>query len=245
MGKLHELLAVEGDLKSKAQHALAEAKGLFSSGAGKFVGQIRRYHPMDDGGERLPDESTRLATGVESELEDMIPAVSAWFDASVQKEVTNQSTSADLVVNGVTIAKGLPATALLNLEGKLAELKAVYMAVPITDPSEKWSKDPNLGFYVSDTRETRRTKKVTKPVVLYEATKEHPAQVQAIQEDVPVGTWLTTIHSGQISALDKAKMLNRVDELLIAVKSARQRANDIEVKDVHVGNAIFQYIHAE
>jgi len=243
MGKLHELLAVESDLKAKAQHALAQVKGLFTTGQGKFVGQVRKYQPFNDDGERLPDEITVLATSVDNELETVKAAVSQWLDASLQKEVTNQGTSADVIVNGVKILTELPATALLNLEGKLAEIRQLYQSIPTNDPAERWNKDAQLGHYVSEVRETRRTKKVQKVLIKYEATKEHPAQTEAYAEDIPVGTWSTTIHSGQVSPTEKNTRLERLDALIMAVKKARQRANDIEIKDVHAGEILFKYIN--
>ena len=45
MGKLHELLAVEADLKAKAQSAIARIKHLFGEGQGRLVGQSRTYSP--------------------------------------------------------------------------------------------------------------------------------------------------------------------------------------------------------
>ena len=207
------------------------------------MGRVRKYQPLNDDGERLPDEITALATAVDNELESVKKAVSQWIDASIQKEVTNQGTSADVVIDGVALLKGLPATALLNLEGKLAEIRQVYQAIPTNDSSERWNKDAQLGYYTSETREARRTKKVPKVLVKYEATKEHPAQTEVFTEDVPVGTWSMTIHSGQLSPTEKYERLERFDALIMAVKAARQRANDIEVKDVHVGDVLFKYIN--
>lgn len=61
--------------------------------------------------------------------------------------------------------------------------------------------------------------------MLFPATEQHPAQTQLITEDVFVGTWSTIKISGAISHNDKQKLLDRVEELIIAVKSAREEAN--------------------
>ena len=185
MGKLHELLAVEADLKAQAQQALAKVKNLFQDGTGKLVGQVRTYEPLFEGGEPHSPEITVLATTIANELDALRGPLVAWINAAVTKEVTNQKTSAHIVLDGDGDfdAENLPAKALLNLESKLAELRQVIVAIPTNDPSETWGFDTQLEHYVSAPRVTYRTKKVPKAVVMYEATKEHPAQVQAFTED--------------------------------------------------------------
>jgi hypothetical protein len=136
----------------------------------------------------------------------------------------------------------LPATALLNLESKLTEIRTVFASIPTLDPSERWEWDAGREHYVSKDRETNITKKVTKVLVMYEATVEHPAQTQPYNEDVKTGTRTTTLYSGLPSISEKRQILDRIDKLLRAVKEARQRANSIEIKDVKVAEAIFNYI---
>jgi hypothetical protein len=45
-----------------------------------------------------------------------------------------------------------------------------------------------------------------------------------------------------LSPTEKAQMLDRLEALLVAVKKARQRANDITAEDVKVSAKIFGYI---
>jgi hypothetical protein len=83
---------------------------------------------------------------------------------------------------------------------------------------------------------------VPKNHVKYEATKEHPAQVEMYMEDVWVGTWTTTKFSGAIPAAVRNAMLERMRKLLDAVKTAREEANNLEVRPVKVGAALLGYI---
>ena len=245
MGKLHELIAVETDLKSEAVRLCTEVAELFTKATGKFVGQIRRYQPLAEDGEHLPDEVTELATTVNDQLQSLWVAYGRWIDATVQKEVTNMGTSAFVVVSGEVILKDLPATALLNLESKLATLRGVYVSIPTNDTTERWEWDSQQGVYVSVPKESRRTKKVPKSLVGYEATKEHPAQIQYYTEDVPEGTWTTFKRSGMLSPSQKRVILERLDELIRAVKTARQRANDTEASKVQVAQVIQDFLHRE
>lgn len=246
MGKLHELLAVEPDLKSEAQRLASKVKALFSEGKGRLIGQIRTYQPLEEGGEDFADEIAELATTVDSELLDWEVAFSGWLDAAIQKEVTNQRTGADVVMDdGTTLFEILPATALLNLEAKLVEIRQVFKQIPTNDPTESWSRDADLGCFVSRPRTTYKAKKTLRSHVKAEATKEHPAQVDVYTEDVRVGTWTTVIHSGMLTPVEKQNRLKRIDMLIRAVKQARQRANSIEITDIHLGKKLFAYIYRE
>lgn len=245
MGKLYELLAVELSLKKRAQQALSQIKGLFASGRGRFTGQIRHYEPLEEDGEELADEITILATSVDKELSELAVAFSPWLNVAVQKEITNAGTGANVIVGEEVVFEGLPAPALLNLEKKLDELKAVYSAIPTNDPAERWTYNGQQDCYVSPERVTYRGKKVPRSFVQCEATKEHPAQVTVYYEDIRVGTWRSTILSGMLSPQRKQQMLERIGFLAIAVKQARHRANAIDVVTDEIAPKVFEFIHRE
>jgi hypothetical protein len=243
MTKLHELVAVEPDLKTKGQRALSETSSLFATGQVRLAGQSRAYAPLQEDGERLPDEITELATTVKQELDRMATEYGSWIDVAVQKEISNGKTSADVVVNGKVILPNLPAPALLNLESKLASLREIYQAIPTLDPTEHWEYDTSQGCWVAQAHQTQRTKKVPRVMVKYEATKEHPAQTEMYTEDVPQGMWTTIKRSGAMSLTEKRELLTRLDTLIIAVKTARQRANDADAVLERYSGSIFQFIH--
>lgn len=244
MGKLHELLAVEPDLAGEAQRLLTQREKLFKEGEVRFKGIFRTYKPLEETGEDFEPEITKLATTVRQELEGCEQVLGAWIDASVQKEVTNTRTKADVVIDGQMILQGLPATALLNLEGKLAKFRKLYAAIPTIDPTRVWEWNKEHGAFVSSGI-TYRTQKVMKTHVEYEATPEHPAQVKTFRVDERAGTWTTTEHSGMLAPTDKWALLERLDKLIAAVKQARQRANTADVEDIHVGKEIFNFINGK
>jgi len=148
-------------------------------------------------------------------------------------------------IDGVTLLENMPATALLNLEAKLIEVRQTFNQIPTNDPTESWARDTDLGCFVSKPRTTYKTKKILRNHVKAEATKEHPAQVEVYTEDVRIGTWTTVIQSGMLTPAEKQDRLKRIDALARAVKQARQRANDIDVVDVHLGEKLFAYIYGE
>lgn len=244
MGILHELLAVEGDLKARAQEAAARLKSLFQNGQGNFLGQTIVYKPLEELGEQFPPQVTHVATTVDEELAIIGQHYENWIDAALQKEQTNQKTRATLVIGGATV--DLSATSLLNLEAKLLELRSMYKDIPTNDVTIPWRWDDATENFVSESPETRhRTKKVIRSHVAYEATDKHPAQVETYNEDMIVGFLTTTKQSGMITPADKRARMEKINSLLQAVKQARQRANNIEVQPINVGGIILAHINGE
>ena len=76
------------------------------------------------------------------------------------------------------------------------------------------------------------------------ATEKHPAQVKELMLDRPIGTVITQEWSSLITVSQKGDMLDRVEELLRAVKKARARANeiDLDVRQNKIGADLLKYI---
>jgi hypothetical protein len=242
MTKLYELLPVESDLRKESAEELKRVVALFAA-PGQLIGQNISYHKLMESEPDLSSEASEMATTVESELEDLWKVFGGFLDVTIQKENANVSTQADVMVDGQKFLEGLTAPALLNLEGRLEELRKAYEAVPTLDPSEHWNWDSNLNCFVSDVRGQFRTKKLLRNHVLAEATKEHPAQVQVYQEDVPSYKIEKQIFSGMFTMSEKNERLERLKKLQSAVKQARQRANDIEIRPEKLSGKIADYIN--
>lgn len=244
MGKLHELLAVESDLKGAAEKIVAETINTFTKKEHHFVERFKSYQAKDEDGETFAPEKQEMVTTVPKKLEHTQEVVVKYLDAVAQKEATNTAAQALLEVDGVAlIDTPLPATMLLALEGKLKQLREVYNSIPTLDPSETWHWDLSTQTYEAEPKQTYKTKKVMKNHVKAPATDKHPAQVEVYNEDVRVGTWTEKKWSGMVTPAEKAELLARVDKLMQAVKKARQRANDAETKNVSIGDALFNYIN--
>lgn len=248
--KLHELIAVEQDLQGQYRKILEETGHVFKDKDKNFKGFERKVHMLSDAPEAKLEETSEsftLVTTVPLKLEWMQSHVIRYWDAVYQKERTNQEAKADLVIDGVTIGKDLPATYLLGMEDRLKAMRAVYEQIPTHEPGKIWLEDKNSalrGACIAKEEEKRiRTKKVKKAVVLYPATDQHPAQVKELDEDVPVGHVATQFWSGMVSPAEKADMLGRLDKLLRAVKKARMRANGTDVIKVTIGKAMTDYVN--
>jgi len=245
VGKLHELLAVEGSLRSSATNALGEGITTFTKRSEHFDGVLKTYSPMDEDGEQIPKDEKAIVTTVDDKLAFVAKQVSKSVDAIVSKEMTNSSGSAKSAVKIGNDEVELSATSLLALETQLMEIRAMYKAIPTLDPARVWKKDTGAGsgFMKTDPEVRFRVVKKQVPIELAPATKEHPAQVQLVVKEEQVGSYETIYNSARLTPGEKSERLGRIDSLIRAVKKARVKANQVIAQDVKIGSKIFNFIN--
>ncbi len=246
--KLHALLAIEGQLKGQAAKTRTDLKATLEKKRHLFEQKRVTFQPHEEG--------AAAVTETQSDIQSTIPQELAWIagiwgkalDVSYQVAELNTQARADVVLDdGRILLKNVPATALLELEKRAGEIQDLIVAIPTLDPAKAFQPDEHAGKHVFVAREVKkqRTKKMQRPIVLYEATKEHPAQVQLLSEDVPIG-WVTEQEwSGLISTTRKGELLERAEELRRAIRTARTRANDRALEPTETptcGAAIFAHV---
>jgi hypothetical protein len=242
MAKIHEILAAEPNVKAKADTLLKEGMNTFKEKQGHFLGQERTYQPREEGGEELPDENQEVVTTVPEKLDYVFESLIERLDLIASKEQSNTGAMADVEIDGVVILPGVCATNLLMMEKELKNWRDLILGSPTLKPGVHWNYDEKLGHYKTNPIKTVKNKKVQDVLIKYEATKEHPAQTELISKDVVVGDWITVLLSGAVPPKQKSDWLGRLDKLIIAVKKARQRANDILAADVKYGQILKDYI---
>lgn len=246
MGKLYELLPAEMDLKRSAVKLISEAKDTFTKRTNHFVGHIKRTMMFNDEETTLADEVVDVTDTIDSKLAFVQEHISKYYDAYLNSQATNQKAVADIVLKGTVMATNIPATFLLGMEEKLKEIRLLYEKIPTLRPGVRWEIDDQQKFSgvyrAASPEEKFTTKKTVQHKILYEATPQHPAQIEKWTDDIRVGKIVTQNFSAMLSPADKAARLARIDELLIAVKSARQRANDIEATKMNIGKTMFTFI---
>ena len=167
------------------------------------------------------------------------------MDVTATKDFANCDARGDVMVDGEVFLGQVPVPYLLFLEKELTSLHTFVTKMVELDPAERWSWDENAALFRSQPVQTHRTKKMQKPIVLYDATPEHAAQTQLITEDVVIGYWSTTKFSGAVPRPRKKQLLERIRILQDAVKFARVQANAIEVEEKKVGTKVLDFIFAE
>lgn len=245
MAKLHELLAVINDASAAATAILDESKATFGKRPDHFKGQTKVVTFFDAAreGENLT-ETKEFVTSVDERLAYTARIIGKYWDALFQLEQTNQIAMADLMVGGVTIAKSVPATFLLGMETRLKEIRQMILTIPTLAPELSWAKDEaaGKGVYVSPPQVNFKGEKVRKHKVLYDATDKHPANIETWTEDQPVAKIETIHRSTMLTPAQKSEMMERCDNMIAAVKQARQRANTVETSRSKIASNMFDYI---
>lgn len=250
MAKLHELLANRKGRNQQAEKVLHELTDTLQKKEHHFTRKLVSFTSnTETGGGTTVEEQMDLQTTVPKELKWISEFLIKSLDICYQVEETNTKARADVILeNGTTLIADVPATALLEMEKRVKDLRSLVVAIRTLDPAKGFlpdtasSKDGDV-FVARDLRKNR-TKKVQKPLLLHAGTDKIPAQVQMITEDEIIGVVTTQEWSGLLTVADKGKMLERVEIVSRALKAARQRANDTvsDAQSDKVGAAIINYV---
>jgi hypothetical protein len=252
MSKLHELLAAEKTPTGAWNQLFEDTLNKFKNPTHFFDGHSKSLAMIEDnpGNKAIEDQAREekpVTTTVYDTLEYALDIFGKAEDMQYQKNSTNRKAVGTVEWNGKPLLIDMPVDELLGLEARLTKLRQLYMEVPTLDATKHWVLAENIGKHVWATKfaeETTKTEKQVIPIVLKDATKEHPAQVQAIQKDVVVGKFTTTKRSGSATALQKAEAIKIVDELLIEVKQARMRANETEIDKGSIASVLLPILLA-
>lgn len=248
MAKIHELLAVEGQLKGQAEATRTDLKATFEKKRHLFEKKVVTFTPLKEGASSVTEQQSDLHTTVPQELKWIQGVWAKALDVSyaVAHANTLSEARADVVLDsGVVLLPQVPTTALLELEKRASEIEDLIKVIPTLDPAKSFTLDTAQGHGVFKARvvEKPRTAKMQRPIVLYNATPEHPAQTQLISEDVPTGHVSEQEWSGLLTVKQKGDMIERAEELRRAVKAARMRANNAELKDAPTcGKKLFDFV---
>ena len=244
MAQLNQLVAVIEPLKKRTAADLNKIDNGLSK-ADLFHGITKTYEPKDDEGERLPGEDKAVQRTVPGDLKMVSDLLTRLFDAVYTRDVANTVARADVVVDGETVLTDVPVPFLLFLSKQVADLRIRVERLQVHALDTKWTYDEGTELWRGAPVDSVRSKRVRKPFVLYEATKEHPAQVQVAEEDVALGTWTTTRLTGAVTPVRKRQLLTRVDKLADALRSAIEKANQFEFTQAHIGEGLFDWLLAE
>lgn len=245
MSKLHELLAVESDLENIYKTMLTETQNAFSKKPHLFFGYEKHLENFNEDQIETPREYQEITTTVNDKLDYTNKHIIKYFDAVLQKELTNQQAFADIIIDGIVIATNMPTTFLLGLESKLKNVRNLYDAIPTLPPGIAWENDNMKGeniFKMTHPEKKYKTAKTFRHKILYEATEHHPAQIEKWEENENIGMYITDKWCGFITPLEKSLLLKRLDKLIRAIKQARQRGNNKEVVKNNIGEIFFNYV---
>ncbi len=246
MAKTVQLLAVAGTVKEETEQRMAQLLHVANQ-EGLFKGLDRTYQKRFDDGVQYPPESQKVR-GTAEDILDMVQAVmTRHLDLGLTLDSANAVAKADVVLpDGTALLKEVPVGHLLYLARELEKIRKLIAALPVRDPGKDWSTEGMPpGQAKAEAVTTPKREKVPGSLVLYEATKEHPAQVQRLDKDEVVGYWTEVPFTGAMDPKRKELLLTRVGELEAAVKMAREGANTAVAQDRHEGEVIFGWLYRE
>jgi len=249
MSKLHEILAVEKTRSQAANKLIEETANKFKKEQ-YFSGHIKTLKMLVDSPENAAiEEASRdeksLPTTVPETLEYLFDFWTKAEDVTYAKNKTNQIANADLFFRGEVLVPFVPVDELLGLEVRLETLRRTLDLMPTLDASKDWTPAASGrkgAFLAIGDESTSKTEKTMTPVVLYEATDKHPAQIERVSVDKVVGTFRRKSISGAATSKQKADAIAVIDELLAEAKQARQRANSVEASTDRIGSTIAKLV---
>jgi hypothetical protein len=239
--KLSTILGLLQGAKTRA-HANVSALHHQSTKPALYAGQIRTYEPRDDEGERRPAESQVVQLKADNVLVELAAQLSRHWDLALWRDHGNTLARADVIIDGQRLLEDVPATFLLFLEKQLNDWRTAITKLPTLATDQSWDYDDSTGLHRTAPVKSASTKKVLRNHVLAKATDKHPEQVKTYEEDVPVGDWTTIRLSGALPVPRQRELVERLDKLVDAVKTARERANLTEVEEVKAAEKLFGYL---
>jgi len=240
MPKQCEIVAVASGIKPRTQRAITDVYHQLQR-PDVFKGLSRTYQPKFEDGDQYPPETKRLEANVDDCIKEVVRAWTELWDVVATQDVGNSEAVGTIEVDGATLEADLPAPTLIFLEKQLADVRSFIDRLPTLDPTREWEFSKEANCYVTQT-ERAKTRKVAHYNVAYEATKEHPAQIDKDYVDEVEGYWKTLEMSGAITEARKKELLDRCNQLLDAIKIARERANATNVDQIKIGNNILGWL---
>ena len=247
--KLHELLAVDTNLSNQANTTRQGLQDTFEKKRHLFTKKVVTFQPNTEGAQAKTEEQSDIQTTVAQEIKWISEHLMKAIDVGHQVDVANTLARADVVIEDLDepLLKQVPATSLLQLEKRIQEVMQLVKTMPTLDPAKGFHPDPNeAGLYRAREVKKHRTTKEQVPLVLYPATKEHPAQTQIISKDNVIGEITEQEWSAMTTPAIKSDILANCEKLLRAVKKARARANQQEIEttspEYRIGRKMLDFV---
>jgi hypothetical protein len=239
--KQHELIAIEGDVKKQVKRQQTDIYHLLQK-PDLFYGLEKTYVPLEEDGESLPAENKKIQRDVPELLSEFSDVTIKWLDVMASKDSGNRLACADIVINEQVLVEKVSVLTLLSLETEFNHIKSVLEAIPTLPLDAEWHKNEATGQYFTSPVETTRKKKVMKVLVHFEPTKDHPGKSESFTEDVSAGTWITKRISTAMPEPVKKGLLDRLNVLILAVKKARERANNVDAEKLQIGKKMIDFL---
>lgn len=245
---IHQLLAVIGSVKAETDATLARlTPAAHNEDRMKGMEKTSRLAKETEDKTRrpTPPQVKKVQYTAVQALSDARRALVRQWDLALTLDTAQGAATADVTIDGAVLLSGAPVRHLVYLEGELTRLHALVAGLPVLDGALDWStENAPPGQHRSQALEGIRTEKTP-----YNWHRENGTAT--IKEDVDVLTrdevseyTITVNYSGALPAERKAQLLDRLSQLRIAVKMAREEANSASVVPLQEGQDVFDWLLA-
>ena len=196
--------------------------------ADQWNGLLRQFRMLEEvtpQNPQIPSEGKNVQRVARVIVRFVGDSLVPYVNALITRDMGNMAASADIIVNGETVATGVPAVALIALENDFRELVTLVREIPEAPPGEQWDYDENTGLLVSGTSSTLRTAKKRRSIITVQETERHAAQFHVENEDVPVAEIISQRFHGGMLLAEKRALVAAAEEVFLAVTRAREEAN--------------------
>jgi hypothetical protein len=248
MSALALLVSGERTTKADSNARLAAAVAKFAD-TDALQGERGTFTPRE-GQPDLPPMTQHVATHVKPLVDEVAASWADYVNILASKEWGNSRPSTWVDIHDpedrekVLIKQATPAV-LLALEAHLAKWRLFLEKIPTLPATERWSEEDTDGVWRSEPILSRETAVVRESIVGYEATPEHPANVEYFSVERDVGVWETTRFSSAYPPERVRRMLERLDALVGEIRKALYLANCAEVEVRDVGDVLIEYITSD
>ena len=246
---LAQVIAAEAAARALANKDLgaldktAQKQELFNGFSETYAPFSETAQEAETGTKRLPPRGNDVQLVAHAMLENFLSTMIPAVDLALAKDGANCNARATVVVDGEDLLRDVPATHLLHMEKVLADLATFIGHLPVQDPREAWTAQPD-GTRATDETFTVRDEVKKVPLLLHPGNDKHPPQVTIIEETTPVGRWTKVKRTGALAPEQKRELVQRVNALRAAFRDALHEANRLAVPEERVseGAAIMRYI---
>jgi hypothetical protein len=195
---------------------------------------------------RFPNEYKAPVSSVKEQLSFMAMSAIEYVNTSLTIERTNASglVKADLIVRGQTLGQ-FSSAELLSLRNFIREFKKVYSKIPTYDPNGSWKTEKTEdGWYQSEKITSAKGRQVKDWKIVAPANQyQKEAQVKDFTKELLLGNYDTVHYSTMFSPKEKNDLLQRTQELLVAIDVAIKQANDVKVVEADEAEKIMNFLH--
>lgn len=245
--RLSQIVGTEKTINAEVTRDVSEAYKLVQK-PGLFSGFSKVFEATEEEEVDFPPESQKVQHVAEDVLDQAMNAWASGMDATASKDWGNLLARGTVTVRGEVLLEDAPVTFLLFLEKKLVGIRTFVTALPELDPAQDWKYDGGLGLHKTEPVRKVKTKKRQKAIVKYphqfsdDGKTAIPAQTEMVTEDATQGFWVEVQHSGGVKTPEKKAILRRLEDLIVAVKEAREEANSLRVDEQQVGAKLLGWL---